>query len=282
VARILSHYCIHDKPVTLLPTRELVDAVEINERLPFLPMIGPHEPSVNGVLGPFAVSTLTVPTTPPYQSHKAPVSNLLLASKLFHDEFIKQFYSKNIFTFLDGDHFKVWRQTSDSKRAHVRHIQLESLWELDINFLEFDHNTQQAKATFSVKPVWGRSKIEMLMDLGDGITMFPNLESITQKIRLRFNKNWVRPIPNVPNILITLDGYDFVAFSTLNRQFDLMVYEDAREYAKIMVVIAIHERWERLKTQAYLEKMEIGFMFSETEEWDEKVPMVTITSPVQA
>jgi len=145
VACILSHYCIHAKPVTLLPTRELVEAVEINERLPFLPIIGPHEPSDNGVLGPFAVSTLTIPTTPPYQSHKAPVSNLLLTSKLFHDEFIKQFYSKNVFTFLDGDHFKVWRQTSDSKRAHVRHIQLESLWELDMNLSEFNYNIQQAK-----------------------------------------------------------------------------------------------------------------------------------------
>jgi len=189
-------------------------------------------------------------------------------------------YGKNIFTFLDGNHYKVWRQTSDSKRAHVRHIQLESLWELDINSLQFEHNTLQAKAMLNVKPVWGRSQIEMLMDLGDDIIMFPNLESITQKIRLRFNKNWVWPIPNVPNVLITLNDYDFVAFSTLDRQFDLMVYEDAREYAKIMVVIAIHERWERLKTQAYLEKMKIGSMFSEMEEWDEKVPMFPITSPV--
>lgn len=238
----MSHYCIHDKSITLLPTRELVDAVEVfNERTPFLPLLGPFTPSTTNML-----------TTPPFQSHKAPVINLLLTSKLLHGELVKQFYSKTIFTFLAGDHEKVWRQMSDSKRAHIRHIQLDSLWELDITFIQFDHNNQQAKATFSVKPVWSRSKIEMLMDLGDPTIMFPNLESITQNIRLRFNKYWVWPIPNVPNVLITLDGYDFVAFSTLNKQFDPMVYEDAREWARMMVVIAIHERWEQLKHSSTL------------------------------
>jgi hypothetical protein len=123
----------------------------------------------------------------------------------------------------------------------------------------------------------------MLMDLGDDIITFPNLESITQKIRLRFNKNWVwQNIPNVPNILVTFNGYDFAAFSALDRQFDLMVYEDAQWLTKMMVVDAIHERWERLTTQSYLEKMQIGFMFSETEEWDEKVPVMPFTSPVWA
>lgn len=139
VANILSYYCIHEEPVTLLPPHETIDWQEGFDE---------HKPL------PFA---RFAPKTP-FQSHKAPMINLLLTNKQFHDEVIKQFYRRNTFTFLHGDHDEVWINTNGAKRTLVRHIQLESLWELDMIFSQDKTKPQEVEAVFTVKPVWGRDR----------------------------------------------------------------------------------------------------------------------------
>jgi hypothetical protein len=92
MARILSYYCIHDKAITLLPTRELVEEeAEFNERMLQLPMTRLQDARGNPNLSIFKLTTKRMPIAPPYQSHQKPDINLLLTNKLFHDECIKQF-----------------------------------------------------------------------------------------------------------------------------------------------------------------------------------------------
>jgi hypothetical protein len=146
MARILSYYCIHDKAITFLPTCELAEEeADFNKRMLQLPMPMLQNARGNPNLSLFKLAAKKMPIAPPYQSHQKPEINLLLTNKMFHDEFIKQFYSKNIFTFLGGSHDMAWLNTSMSKRAHVRHIQLESLWELDVTFFKI-RNSNQKKA----------------------------------------------------------------------------------------------------------------------------------------
>ena len=271
MARILSHFCIHDEAITLLPTRESIeDQAAFNERMARLTPKELQKALGHRIRGPFEPSTTNIPTTPPYQSHNAPQINLLLTSKMFHDEVIKQYYSKNIFTFLLGDHEGICRNLSNSKKAHVRHIQLESLWELDIHFSEVNLITHQAEATLSVKQVWGRSEIEGLMDL------FPNLESITQRIRLSFNKNWTWPAPNRPNVLISFPSSNVI----LGEDYDFLIYKEARDLMKSMVITEIQTRWKHLKTESYLAKMGVGFMYSRILKWDNEVIMKPFLSLV--
>jgi hypothetical protein len=196
MARILSYYCIHDKAITFLPTRELAEEeADFNKRMLQLPMPMLQNARGDPNLGLFKLTTKKMPIAPPYQSHQKPEINLLLTNKMFHDEFIKQFYSKNIFTFLGGSHDMVWLNTSMSKRAHVRHIQLQSLWELGVTFFKI-WNSNQRKAHVSVKPVWGRSELRELMAFGSGTVMFPNLRFITRRIRLKFNNDCKWPFPS--------------------------------------------------------------------------------------
>jgi hypothetical protein len=274
---ILSYYSNHNEAITLLPTRASIEKqAAFNEPMSRLPPKKLQKALGHRIRGPFKPSTTRMPITPPYQSHNAPEINLLLTNKLFHDEFLKQYYSKNIFTFLLGDHDSVWRNVSESKRAHVRHFQLESLWELDLDFFEIDHINYQAKATLSVKPVWGRSEIEALMNLYADDNPFPNLQSITQRIRLRFNKNWAWPTPQKPTILITLGGKDIL----IGEGYDLLLHKEASDRMKSMVVTAIKARWEHLNIESYLTKMEIGFMYSQILEWDKKIIMKPFLSLV--
>jgi len=276
VARILSYYSTHDEAITLLPTRGLIeDEADFNDLMSILSPRELQKALGHRPRGPFQPSTTRMPIMPPFQSHKAPTINLLLTSKLFHDELIKQFYSENIFTFVLGDHDSVWWRASKEKRAHVRHIQLESLWELDVTFFEADHVNQQVKAVFDVNTVWGRSEIEGLTNLdGDRRVIFPNLLTITQRIRLKFNKDWVWPTRDVPDIALTLGDKEFI----LSEGVDLMIYEGIQDMAKKLLVAEIHRNWADLKTESYLAKMDIGFMYSEILEWDEEVPMVPILS----
>jgi hypothetical protein len=162
----------------------------------------------------------------------------------------------------------VWLKANESKRAHVRHIQLESLWELDVGFFRTGNSNQQKKASFSLKPVWGRA--------GMSTVMFPNLRSITQKIRVKFNKDWKWPSPNVLNIKINIDGTHVI----WSKGQDLLIHKAARERAEKLVVTAIQARWNHLKAERYLANMDIGFMYSTTLEWDGEVAMKPFLSVV--
>ncbi|KAM0706138.1 hypothetical protein Q7P35_006687 [Cladosporium inversicolor] len=154
VCMILRHHCIHKEAITLLLTRELAEEeAAFTERMSRLPPTILWDAPGHRSMVSFKPSTTKMLITPPHQFHIKPEINLLLTSKLFHDQFTKQFYSQNIFTFLGGDHVMVWANMSESKRAHVQHIQLESLWELDINFLGADNSNQPKKAFFTVKPI---------------------------------------------------------------------------------------------------------------------------------
>ena len=55
-------------------------------------------------------------------------------------------------------------------------------------FSQDQHKPQEVEAVFTVKPIWGLSEIEDLMESHDTPTLFPNLQYITQRIRLRYNK----------------------------------------------------------------------------------------------
>ena len=114
------------------------------------------------------------------------------------------------------------------------------------------------------------------MDLGAGTVMFPNLKTITRKIRLRFNKDWKWPSPNMRHIVIYLDGNPIF----LSKGHDLMRYKGARERAKRLIVTALQTRWKHLNIESHLAKMEIGFMYGQTQEWDDEVVMKPILSLV--
>lgn len=259
VAHILSYYCIHAEPITLLPTHETIDWQEGFDE---------HKPL------PYAPFT---PKTP-FQSHKAPMINLLLTNKQFHDEVMKQFYSKNIFTFLHGDHDEVWINTNGTKRTRVRHIQLESLWELDMIFSQDKTKPQEVEAVFTLKPIWGGSDIEDLMESHDTPTMFPNLQSITQKIRLRYNKDSEWPF-NASRIVVFTDKGDTMV---VGKDIDLLIHKQARDSAKRMIAGAIKAGWDQLKMGPFLTKMEMGFMYAQTLKWDDEIAMKPILSLVGA
>ena len=72
-------------------------------------------------------------------------------------------------------------------------------------------------------------------------------------------------------IVINLDGTNVVLRQ--GKAYDLMVHKGARERAKKLVVTAIQARWKHLTTESYLAKTEIGFMYSQTLEWDKEAVM---------
>jgi hypothetical protein len=84
IAEILSYLCIQQEAVTIRPTRKHIEEeAEFNER-------ESRQPVKTGQR-PFRPLATKLPALPPTQSHKAPSVNLLLVSKLFYKDCIKQF-----------------------------------------------------------------------------------------------------------------------------------------------------------------------------------------------
>lgn len=259
VARILSYYCVHDEPVTLLPTRALVEQQNSAE----------------------------MPVTPPFQSPQAPPINLLLVNKLFYDECIKQFYSQNAFTYLHGDHYNVWHYAGPSKRAHVRHIVLEALWELEVTFAEIG-DTGERLAYLTVNKVWGRSSIwEALMEAGpEKPCYFPNLQSITQRVRCRWSTDWMWIDQNVPRDLyidFSSDGTSFDRDTTVfvrrsGEDVDPLMHEQPRRATEKLIAESIRRLWTDVGQEAYLLKIGMSFMYSEIDRWGENAPFVPLLS----
>jgi hypothetical protein len=174
----------------------------------------------------------------------------------------------------------IWHGNGSIKRAHVRHIELESLWELHIEFFEVDANTRLAKARSKVAPKWGRFTLEGLIG---HLLNFPNLRKITQKIRCKWSGDWTWPAPDKPAVvLMNLTSEKKMLLHQFSNPF---FYKEIQGHMEKLVVDWIRQKWAFQGTEAYLSMTDMSFMYklyNETKKWDEEIPTVPFPSPARA
>jgi hypothetical protein len=214
-------------------------------------------------------------------ARSAPPLHLLLVNKTFHDLSIKLFYGKNTFSLLDGTHVvDLLNLIGSTKAAMIRHIALESQWELS-------HHTEDTHAGVKyhllVHHRWGRCNTDDLSSptsLRRGV--FPNLQSISLKIRY----NWPQPL--------TLAFTALPTPSTLPRNPLLLHKPEIAEFSWTpalgerwtsprqmhqAIAATIKKLWRDLNMQSHLTMAEIGFKLLPIQaEWDESIPMEPLLS----
>lgn len=115
------------------------------------------------------------------------------------------------------------------------------------------------------------------MDLGQ-CSWFPNFRSMTLKAHCRWYKNWEWIAPSKPDVveLETPDGY----IIQLGQYGDLLNYKRMRRVMEKEIARFTKDAWEREQIGSLLDRVKISFMYSETDEWDEKAPTVPLLSLV--
>jgi hypothetical protein len=214
-------------------------------------------------------------------ARSAPPLHLLLVNTTFHDLSIKLFYGKNSFSLLDGTHaVDLLNLIGSTKAAMIRHIALESQWELS-------HHTEETyvglKYHLRVHHRWGRCNTDGLTSptsLRRGV--FPNLQSISVRVRY----NWPQPLALAFNALPTP--------STLPRNPLLLHKPEIAEFSWTpalgerwtsprqmhqAIAATIKKLWRHLNMQSHLPMAEIGFKLLPIQaEWDESIPIKLLLS----
>jgi hypothetical protein len=169
VSLILEHLIIQDKPILIIPAgRDYSQA---------------HMVFAGGNTQIIPGGNLQRPT--PTSIGSAPPLDLLLVNKTFHDLSIKLFYGSNTFSLLDGTQVvDLLNLIGCTKAAMIRHIALESQWELS-------HHTEETykglKYHVHVHHRWGRCNTDDLTSsTSSRREVFPNLKSISLRIRYKW------------------------------------------------------------------------------------------------
>lgn len=64
----------------------------------------------------------------------------------------------------------------------------------------------------------------------------------------------------------------------VGKDIDLLIHKQARDSTKTMIASAIKIGWEHLKMGSFLAQMDIGFMYAQTLNWDDKIAMKPLLS----
>lgn len=169
VSKILSHLIIHDTPVLLRPAR----SIDI-------------EYSSHKALDSFPRSRRKYSRRTPVPTHTAPLINILLVNKLFHNEYIKQFYSNNSLQVLGDSHLQdILTLLGTTERASVQHIVLDSRCSInEINVPALPVFPKPAPV-FDTRLMWGQWSLGKLHLNSQDDTVFPNLQSMTLRVRCK-------------------------------------------------------------------------------------------------
>lgn len=200
----------------------------------------------------FDEKTFTETVTPRFAS---PV-NLFLVRRLWRDYGYKFFFGINNFTFIDTSHPPAFLRAIEHDRASlIRHVTLESVWEL--------------RVSFEIVPLSTKARLQIkLIKLG-GITylrqtiiyQLPNLETISLHIRFKSTCHKIASRTLLPRgrTAWTSTGQEIY----FDNWQDPMTHEYVRALMEEQICLSGYHEWERL------EKVKIAFLYDESEDWSE-------------
>ena len=188
-----------------------------------------------------------------------PAANLLLVNKLFRDEGLKQFYSNNVFSFVNDYTFSGnITSLSQTKKNHIRQVVIDSTWVLKLD-LEED---LQGGIEWKIVRDHGRCIMNELLDL-------PSIATITLRVRCR---------AQLHHLLAEL-GFNWKmdnCEAVFVRDSDqLLGYQEVRDGMKASIANDIEAEYTAggVSTQRLLPLIKVALCYSPMDTWkgDERV-----------
>lgn len=253
-SRILSYLHIHDGPVLLRPKHS-------RDKMYTL---GIARDSPDGAYVPDDLYKRT-----PTLAHTAPSIDLLLVNKFFHEECTKHFYNQNSLTILDYGHLSdMLRLLDDKKRTLVHHVTFEALAEVDRQLWIDD---EESWIFTTVNRVWGLFGLTRLNRSPSSNGLFPNLKSITMRLRYR-RKDWA------PYFAPTFRGPAPIGGITSREDKEMLERLDLEGTIEEAIAYMIAYWWEQDGLGYQIPMINLSFLFDEMEEWDDRAPSKPLLS----
>lgn len=239
VSKILDHLNIHDSPILLRPTRSIDTAYLTGKALDSTPR-----------------SRKKYSRRTPVPIHAAPLRNILLASKSFHDEYIKHFYSKNPLQILGDSHLNdILTLLGTNERASVQHIVLDSRCKInEINVPALPVFPKPAPV-FDARLMWGEWSLGNLRLDSQDEAAFPNLQSMTLRVRCKKRHTFAE----------LLRGYKDKTPETRAIMEEQAAYDIAAEW------------YHRLGDDC-IPMIKVAFLWSKSKPWDDDTPVRPLSS----
>lgn len=201
----------------------------------------------------FDEKTFTETVTPTFTS---PI-NLFLVQRIWRDYDYKYFFSISNFTFIDTEHPPVFLRAIDHDRASlIRHVTLESVWEVRVWFDIIPPSTKDRVQIRSMK-LGGITYLRQT-----SLYQLPNLETISLHIRFKSACHKIASRTLIPQ--------GRTAWTSTVRKIyfdngqDPMMHEDVKRLLEEHICLSGYDEWE------YIDKVKIAFLYDESEDWSEE------------